>query len=714
MIINKLVFPIKSDLSFVEGGIPQGMLTANSINRDILYVISPAVKETVITAFFQNQKQTENTQQATFILSDLSIDYLVSKDTSYYELVKDWNVWQTIIPSKALEFISYNRAGKIGISFAFKQLLEPSGYEGSQEITNDNFVINDSGSYIIKIPYYHFLGNDFTYNDVLIYNGGSEVSKKPAIALQGTTGTLEYSVDPSVYIGGYESVEVGLTESILSKLGENSGEIKLLRLKFNNYYTIEEVDGLILNTQEEIDNISEDLHLELANKVDKIKTETGDSVINQVYGTDYLGNDKVFKASELNVPNSVVLRDYQGVIEDLDLHNYSQNAHQDIRNMISALQGGIIPRGLLEYTTDNIRNDKTLLDTYIQNNYSGETQLGDMVRDLDNIEWYYNGEFWDELGPYSLIPLASMYNDGLMSNTDYQILSQLEADTAFYSNTHGIPVKIKFQKFQLAAGQTMDDALSTLPVIDYEAEGGYIPIIRYTFYDSDGNIVGESMGNKPITTGSDGDLNVKTPYFYKALQQYMDAGEDYATFLVAWKHSLTVDVVAESVDIFYNYINHSNYDYTAYGIIIPEGVLSVNSSLSIPFGIYNKPIVFPDSVMTIHDYTFGPLLSNTKEIVLPSSLHTILEGNFPDLKSDYPVIIPSLVNEIGNDSFYNATIPYMVMLPQDPPSIAMSTFGESTFDIYVSDIYYDNYYYATNWVALRDRLKKLSELGLGG
>ncbi len=773
MIINKLVFPIKSDLSFVEGGIPQGMLTANSINRDILYVISPAVKETVITAFFQNQKQTENTQQATFILSDLSIDYLVSKDTSYYELVKDWNVWQTIIPSKALEFISYNRAGKIGISFAFKQLLEPSGYEGSQEITNDNFVINDSGSYIIKIPYYHFLGNDFTYNDVLIYNGGSEVSKKPAIALQGTTGTLEYSVDPSVYIGGYESVEVGLTESILSKLGENSGEIKLLRLKFNNYYTIEEVDGLILNTQEEIDNISEDLHLELANKVDKIKTETGDSAINQVYGTDYLGNDKVFKASELNVPNSVVLRDYQGVIEDLDLelankvdkiktetgdsainqvygtdylgndkvfkaselnvpnsvvlrdyqgviedldfHNNSQNAHQDIRNMISALQGGIIPRGLLEYTTDNIRNDKTLLDTYIQNNYSGETQLGDMVRDLDNIEWYYNGEFWDELGPYSLIPLASMYNDGLMSNTDYQILSQLETDTAFYYNTHGIPVKIKFQKFQLAAGQTMDDALSTLPVIDYEAEGGYIPIIRYTFYDSDGNIVGESMGNKPITTGSDGDLNVKTPYFYKALQQYMDAGEDYATFLVAWKHSLTVDVVAESVDIFYNYINHSNYDYTAYGIIIPEGVLSVNSSLSIPFGmIYNKPIVFPDSVMTIHDYTFGPLLSNTKEIVLPSSLHTILEGNFSDLKSDYPVIIPSLVNEIGNDSFYNATIPYMVMLPQDPPSIAMSTFGESTFDIYVSDIYYDNYYYATNWVALRDRLKKLSELGLGG
>src|SRR5690554_6337328 len=245
MIINKLVFPIKADLSFVEGGIPQGKLTANSINRDILYVISPAVKATVITAFFQNQKQTEDTQQATFVLSDLSIDYLVSKDTSYYELVKDWNVWQTTIPSKALEFISYNRAGKIGISFAFRQLLEPSGYEGSQEIKSDDFVIHDSGSYIIKIPYYSFLGIDFTYNDVLIYNGGTEVYKKPAIALQGTTGTLEYSVDPSVYMGGYEVIEISLTESILSKLQslEADSDNEIIRVEQRIDVHIQDLDN---------------------------------------------------------------------------------------------------------------------------------------------------------------------------------------------------------------------------------------------------------------------------------------------------------------------------------------------------------------------------------------------------------------------------------------------------------------------------------------
>lgn len=377
---------------------------------------------------------------------------------------------------------------------------------------------------------------------------GAEIRRRLSKSITGEKGSvLSLFVDKMVIISDlfHMILDENDDESLIEKIKQIDGDIENILLELVNKVDKENIGNRIYGTTPEAQQTSyalaenpnpssipfrdsrgaikgatasanqdlvplEQLNAFLNDKVNKIKTGTGDSAINQVYGTDHLGNDKVFKASEINIPRSVVLRDYEGVIEDLSYHNVNQNAHQDIRNMISALQGGIIPRGLLEYTTDNIRYDKTLLDTYIQNNYSREAQLGDMVRDSDNIEWYYNGEFWDELGPYSLIPLASMYNDGLMSNIDYQMLSQLEADTAFYSNTHGIPVKIKFQKVQLAAGQTMDDALSTLPVIDYEAEGGYIPIIRYTFYDSDGNIVGESMGNKPITTGSGGGADLST------------------------------------------------------------------------------------------------------------------------------------------------------------------------------------------------------------
>ena len=57
MILNKFVFPIKADLRFVEGGIPQGYLTANDINKDMFYVISPTVGDTIIVLTFKTTSQ---------------------------------------------------------------------------------------------------------------------------------------------------------------------------------------------------------------------------------------------------------------------------------------------------------------------------------------------------------------------------------------------------------------------------------------------------------------------------------------------------------------------------------------------------------------------------------------------------------------------------------------------------------------------------------
>ena len=88
MIINKFVFPIKADLKFVEGGIPQGYLTANDINRDMFYVISPAVGDTIISANFQNNVLNQEPVKVEFTPSSLKVSELVSENESYYELVK--------------------------------------------------------------------------------------------------------------------------------------------------------------------------------------------------------------------------------------------------------------------------------------------------------------------------------------------------------------------------------------------------------------------------------------------------------------------------------------------------------------------------------------------------------------------------------------------------------------------------------------------------
>lgn len=252
MIINKFVFPIKADLKFVEGGIPQGYLTANDINKDMFYVISPTVGDTIISANFQNNVLNGEPVKVEFTPSSLKVNELVSENESYYELVKDWNVWQGFMPSKPLEYVAYNRAGEIGISFNFKQLLVPAiphGLEVKGFVEQEDFVPTQDGVYVVKVAYYEYDNVEFTYHDLLIKDG-NDVIRKGAMTQSGNTGSVEYAVDPSVYGSEYESVDTSLTESILTKLGENSADIKLLSLKFNNYYTIEEVDGLILDTQE--------------------------------------------------------------------------------------------------------------------------------------------------------------------------------------------------------------------------------------------------------------------------------------------------------------------------------------------------------------------------------------------------------------------------------------------------------------------------------
>ena len=259
MIINKFVFPIKADLKFVEGGIPQGYLTANDINKDMFYVISPAVGDTIVSANFQNNVLNGEPVKVEFTPSSLKVSELVSENESYYELVKDWNVWQGFMPSKPLEYVAYNRAGEIGISFNLKQLLVPPiphGLEVKGFVEQEDFVPTQDGVYVVKVAYYEYDNVEFTYHDLLIKDG-NDVIRKGAMTQSGNTGSVEYAVDPSVYDSEYESLDPSLTESILSKLGENSADIKLLSLKFNDYYTIEEVDNKDTAIMNEVNDLDE-------------------------------------------------------------------------------------------------------------------------------------------------------------------------------------------------------------------------------------------------------------------------------------------------------------------------------------------------------------------------------------------------------------------------------------------------------------------------
>ena len=118
--------------------------------------------------------------------------------------------------------------------------------------------------------------------------------KLESIVFSGNTGTVEYSVDPSVYDGGLESIDITLTESILAKLNSLSNEVKLIKLNFNNYYTKDEtynrnqIDNMFDNVDTDVSGLRTDLDI-LTNDVEIIEDRVTDLEIDNATNIDDIG-----------------------------------------------------------------------------------------------------------------------------------------------------------------------------------------------------------------------------------------------------------------------------------------------------------------------------------------------------------------------------------------------------------------------------------------
>ena len=101
------------------------------------------------------------------------------------------------MPSKVLENVAYNRAGMIGISFNFRQVIVPHmvGQTYRGDIISEDFIPTENGYYIVKTPLFIYDDIEFTFNDVLI-KLDDEILIKKAIFTVENTSTLNYSVDP--------------------------------------------------------------------------------------------------------------------------------------------------------------------------------------------------------------------------------------------------------------------------------------------------------------------------------------------------------------------------------------------------------------------------------------------------------------------------------------------------------------------------------------
>jgi hypothetical protein len=238
MIQNYLVFCVDAQAKYVQGSIPVGKLTANDINRNSIWVISPFYPTGTVRGSFQTKDRVIEQVSSTGILRNdkISVDELVPTSASYYELVKDWNVWEIKVPQRILEFLSHHRTSEIGISFELKDFIVPKapyGFNFIQNIDDPEFVVETIGYYIIKIPQYVADEKTFRYNDILT-NDNEGIKKLNRIVVGGNTPTVNYLVDPAIPADNYESTDEEFTDDILATLNEHGVSINALKDKIEN------------------------------------------------------------------------------------------------------------------------------------------------------------------------------------------------------------------------------------------------------------------------------------------------------------------------------------------------------------------------------------------------------------------------------------------------------------------------------------------------
>ena len=177
-----------------------------------------------------------------------------------------------------------------------------------------------------------------------------------------------------------------------------------------------------------------------------------------------MNNNKIEGAAKGTANGDVV------TVENINDHNTSPFAHADIRNLISAIQGAYIYRGVINENTINVTQIN--LNERILVLMGRAAILGDVLTDLDRTDWYYDGTSWDNMGQ-TFVVLASAVNDGLMSKEDYtklfdlytkaqldatfEVLANKAIDFSVINDTKYPTTKAVSDRLALKANRTQED-----------------------------------------------------------------------------------------------------------------------------------------------------------------------------------------------------------------------------------------------------------------
>jgi len=401
---NYLVFPINHNVKFVEGSIPVGIVTANSINKNSVFAISPFKQDTVMQMVIQPKDRRIAPQTVFMTLTDkLSPQDLYVGNESFYELIKDWYVWEAKIPQVALTYISSARNTDIGFTFVVKQssVRNMGAIPYGREVTQDNDIITIGTYGIVKVPILEYQGVTYNYNDAIYRQDSTTFVRYPAIVFADNTSTAFYSIDPAIQNDNFEHIELSFTEQVIQSITELFGRITIVEDTKANRVELEALEVRVEDLElEKLDIVDYDADkLVIDNELIRLENDKADNTTVEALDTRVVGaenelvrleNDKAditYVDSEIaNAVDSVY--DYKGSVEFESLPTTNQKVG-DVYNITNdfTLNGNDYLAGTdvaWNGTGWNALSSKTPLSNQIKRSSNVNETVEEALVDLEN------------------------------------------------------------------------------------------------------------------------------------------------------------------------------------------------------------------------------------------------------------------------------------------------------------------------------------------
>ena len=448
---NALQFIIDGNGNYLDSN---GSLRALTNYVGMLQVITPLpLDDAVGVNFLVYDSTTEDLSQYVIPTAYKGRDVIEETDV-LYQTAYDWNVFEVEIFEKALAYISKHHQGRVGISFAFHEIVPSARAITYKGLFGADIALPTTGQtigdYYACADYnYGVQGFIFGKGQFIYWNGTKWLKDRMKLVL--TTPTLDIPVDPTL------SVEYKLTDDEINYLASIGADVANLGIRMNAAEAdIDELqadviaveadtagikNGTIIVGKATGDKNGNDIFVTYETKADatthKARTSALESTIPATYETKA---DATAHKTNTNNPHQVTkaqvglgdvdnTTDMGKPVSNLQAaaiaaavsnHNSSGSAHEDIRNMIAALVGAYVYRGTINISEpSDVQLNARIVELLDRN-----PVIGDVLVDTDKNEWYFNGTDWNNYGQF-IIGLASATSDGLMTKEFFAKLDDL-------------------------------------------------------------------------------------------------------------------------------------------------------------------------------------------------------------------------------------------------------------------------------------------------